>query len=52
MDERRAAADAAGWLRYGLPASLGGQDGANLDMAVIREHLAARCRIPAEKPSR
>ena len=38
----RAAADAAGWLRYGLPASLGGQDGTNLDMAVIREHLAAR----------
>jgi acyl-CoA dehydrogenase len=38
----RAAADAAGWLRYGLPAALGGQDGSNLDMAVIREHLAAR----------
>ena len=38
----RAVADAAGWLRYGLPASLGGRGGSNLDMAVIREHLAAR----------
>jgi alkylation response protein AidB-like acyl-CoA dehydrogenase len=38
----RAAADAAGWLRYGLPVSLGGGGGSNLDMAVIREHLAAR----------
>ncbi|MFD0852914.1 acyl-CoA dehydrogenase family protein, partial [Actinomadura adrarensis] len=33
-------ADAAGWLRYGLPKEVGGQDGTNLDMAVIREHLA------------
>jgi alkylation response protein AidB-like acyl-CoA dehydrogenase len=38
----RKLADAAGWLRYALPAALGGQDGSNLDMAVIREHLAAR----------
>ena len=42
LGRMRALADAAGWLRYGLPASLGGQDGSNLDMAVIREHLAAR----------
>jgi alkylation response protein AidB-like acyl-CoA dehydrogenase len=42
LGRMRAAADAAGWLRYGLPASLGGHDGSNLDMAVIREHLAAR----------
>ncbi|WP_328306086.1 acyl-CoA dehydrogenase family protein [Actinomycetospora sp. NBC_00405] len=35
-------ADAAGWLRYGLPAAVGGSDGTNLDMAVIREHLAHR----------
>ncbi|GAA4755214.1 acyl-CoA dehydrogenase family protein [Actinomycetospora chibensis] len=35
-------ADAAGWLRYGLPAEVGGSDGTNLDMAVIREHLAHR----------
>ena len=42
LDEMRRRADAAGWLRYGLPASLGGRDGTNLDMAVIREHLAAK----------
>ena len=33
-------ADAAGWLRYGLPKEIGGSGGGNLDMAVIREHLA------------
>jgi alkylation response protein AidB-like acyl-CoA dehydrogenase len=42
LDEMRRRADAAGWLRYGLPASLGGRDGTNLDMSVIREHLAAK----------
>ena len=42
LGRMRAVADTAGWLRYGLPASLGGRDGSNLDMAVIREHLAAR----------
>jgi acyl-CoA dehydrogenase len=42
LDEMRRRADRAGWLRYGLPASLGGRDGTNLDMAVIREHLAAK----------
>jgi acyl-CoA dehydrogenase len=42
LDDMRRRADAAGWLRYGLPASLGGRDGTNLDMAVIREHLAAK----------
>jgi acyl-CoA dehydrogenase len=42
LGRMRALADAAGWLRYGLPASLGGQGASNLDMAVIREHLAAR----------
>ena len=40
LDEMRRRADAGGWLRYGLPSSLGGRDGTNLDMAVIREHLA------------
>ncbi|MEV0702908.1 acyl-CoA dehydrogenase family protein [Saccharopolyspora sp. NPDC050389] len=35
-------ADRAGWLRYGLPAEVGGSDGTNFDMAVIREHLAAK----------
>jgi acyl-CoA dehydrogenase len=42
LDEMRRRADKAGWLRYGLPASVGGRDGTNLDMAVIREHLAAK----------
>jgi alkylation response protein AidB-like acyl-CoA dehydrogenase len=42
LAEVRRRADAAGFLRYGLPASLGGSDGSNLDMAVIREHLAHR----------
>jgi alkylation response protein AidB-like acyl-CoA dehydrogenase len=40
LAEMRRRADAAGWLRYGLPSSVGGRDGTNLDMAVIREHLA------------
>jgi alkylation response protein AidB-like acyl-CoA dehydrogenase len=33
-------ADAAGFYRYSLPEELGGRNGSNLDMAVIREHLA------------
>ncbi len=40
LDEMRRRADAAGWLRYGLPSQFGGRDGSNIDMAVIREHLA------------
>ncbi|MEE6192137.1 acyl-CoA dehydrogenase family protein [Mycolicibacterium sp. 120320] len=40
LDEMRRRADAAGWLRYGLPGEFGGRGGTNLDMAVIREHLA------------
>ncbi|SEH89612.1 Acyl-CoA dehydrogenase [Mycolicibacterium rutilum] len=40
LDEMRRRADAAGWLRYGLPSRFGGRDGSNIDMAVIREHLA------------
>src|SRR3954447_12675434 len=42
LDEMFRRADAAGWLRYGLPREVGGSDGSNLDMAVIREHLAHR----------
>jgi alkylation response protein AidB-like acyl-CoA dehydrogenase len=42
LDEMRRRADAAGWLRYGLPSQFGGRDGSNIDMAVIREHLAHR----------
>lgn len=40
LGEMRRRADAAGWLRYGLPSQFGGRDGTNIDMAVIREHLA------------
>ena len=36
----RRRADAAGHLRFALPSELGGQDGSNLAMAIIREHLA------------
>ena len=40
--EMRRRADAAGHYRYALPKEFGGQDGTNLGMAVIREHLAAK----------
>jgi alkylation response protein AidB-like acyl-CoA dehydrogenase len=40
LHEMRRRADAAGHLRYSLPKELGGQEGSNLAMAVIREHLA------------
>ena len=42
LAEMKRRADAAGHLRYGLPKKLGGQDGTNLAMAIIREHLAAK----------
>jgi alkylation response protein AidB-like acyl-CoA dehydrogenase len=42
LAEMRRRADRAGHLRYGLPRELGGQDGSNLAMATIRDHLAAR----------
>ena len=42
LREMRRRADAAGHLRYGLPKELGGQDGSNLAMAIIREHLAKK----------
>ncbi|MFT5580320.1 MAG: acyl-CoA dehydrogenase [Paraglaciecola psychrophila] len=35
-------ADEAGHRRYPIPKALGGQDGTNLGMAIIREHFAAR----------
>ena len=40
LSEMRWRADRAGHLRFALPKALGGQDGSNLVMAVIREHLA------------
>ncbi len=42
LREMRRRADAAGHLRYSLPKQLGGQEGSNLAMAIIREHLAAK----------
>lgn len=42
LAEVRKRADAAGFLRYALPASLGGSDGSNLAMALVREHLAGK----------
>ena len=38
----RRRADAAGWLRHALPAEYGGHDATNLEMAIIREHLATK----------
>ncbi|MDP6375623.1 MAG: acyl-CoA dehydrogenase family protein [Pseudomonadales bacterium] len=35
-------ADEAGFYRYPMPKEYGGQDGTNLGMAIIREHLAAK----------
>ena len=40
LAEMRRRADRAGHLRFALPREIGGQDGSNLAMAIIREHLA------------
>ena len=42
LTEMRRRADAAGWLRHALPAEYGGHDASNLEMAIVREHLAAK----------
>ena len=42
LREMRRRADVAGWLRLALPVDLGGRDATNLEMAIIREHLAAK----------
>lgn len=42
LGEAKRRADAAGHLRFALPAEFGGKDGSNLAMAVIREHFAAK----------
>ncbi|HUF98046.1 MAG TPA: acyl-CoA dehydrogenase family protein, partial [Ilumatobacter sp.] len=42
LGEMRRRADAAGWLRWALPTEFGGHDASNLEMAIIREHLAHR----------
>jgi len=42
LAEARNRADAAGHLRFAWPKDLGGKDGSQLWLAVIREHLAAK----------
>lgn len=42
LEEAKRRADEAGHFRYALPKEYGGQEGGNLGMAVIREHLATR----------
>ena len=42
LAEAKRRADKAGHFRFGLPKAYGGQDGSNLAMAVIREHLARK----------
>jgi alkylation response protein AidB-like acyl-CoA dehydrogenase len=42
LAEARRRSIAAGFYKYPFPAALGGQDGSNLAMAIIREHLAHR----------
>ena len=42
LREMRRRADAAGWLRLALPKEFGGRDASNLEMAIIREHLATK----------
>ena len=49
--EARRRADAAGHYRYPFPKEYGGQDGTNLGMAVIREHLAAQGPRAAQRPA-
>jgi len=43
LGQVRRLADEAGHYRYAFPKEYGGRDGSNLGMAVIREHLAAKC---------
>ena len=42
LREAKRRADKAGHFRFGLPTEYGGQNGSNLAMAVIREHLARK----------
>src|SRR3954453_5214502 len=42
LREMRRRADAAGWLRLALPEEYGGKGATNVEMAVIREHLATK----------
>jgi acyl-CoA dehydrogenase len=40
--EAKRLADAAGHFRFASPEEYGGKNGSNLEMAIIREHLATR----------
>ena len=51
LREMRRRADAAGWLRLALPAEFGGRDASNLEMAIIREHLAHKGLGPVQRPA-
>ena len=42
LREMRRRADVAGWLRLALPPEFGGRSASNLEMAIIREHLATK----------
>src|SRR6202050_5669264 len=42
LAEMRRRADRAGHYRFALPTEYGGQNGSNLAMAIIREHLATK----------
>ncbi|MEM7459300.1 MAG: acyl-CoA dehydrogenase family protein [Pseudomonadota bacterium] len=42
LREAKRRADKAGHFRFALPSEYGGQDGSNLAMAIIREHLARK----------
>lgn len=42
LAEAKRRADTAGHFRFAAPKEYGGKDGSNLDMAVIREHLAVK----------
>jgi len=42
LREAKRRADSAGHFRFALPSEYGGQDGSNLAMAIIREHLARK----------
>lgn len=42
LAQARQRADAAGHYRFALPKEFGGQDGSNLAMAIVREHLAKK----------
>lgn len=51
LHEMRQRADAAGHLRFALPKELGGQDGSNLAMAIIRGTPRGQGARTAQRPA-